>query len=87
MATLFVVLPEGLKVINHPPTDSVIKIMRKHTPTIDEAALRQALPDEGRIFVKPSRAPGHRLGQSAALEETLAANPFSVGDSAEDARL
>lgn len=61
--------------------------MRKHTPTIDEAALRQALPDEGRIFVKPSRAPGHRLGQPAALEETLAANPFSVGDSAEDARL
>lgn len=87
MATLFVVLPQGLKVINHLPTDSVIKIMHKHTPTIDEATLRQPLPDEGHILVKSSRAPGHCSGQPVALSEMLPANSFSVGDSAEDARL
>lgn len=61
--------------------------MRKHTETIDEAALRRTLPDEGHIFFKSSRAPGHRYGQPGALTEPLPANSFSVGDSAEDARL
>lgn len=79
-------MPEGLKVINQPRTDSVIKIMRKHTPTIDEPALSRALPDEGYIFVKSSFAPGHYSAQPAALRDATSES-LSVGDSAENARL